>query len=176
MSEAVGESLRIFGALVVAIVTTLWAFVRYILPPLLTKTLEHAHNREITHLEASLRSHSEMLRASVDVGHSSVEQLRSRGIEAVETLWGEILRVESEFSVLVAVESILTEKEWTESFRKGPSGNDEVREFLKEYSSIGQVMCKIKGEHDEGQRGPELAGVVGKLAKPVGSRMPVCNR
>ena len=161
MGEAVSDLLHTVGVPVVVMLTAVWGVVKYIVPTVVAKAIEHTQNREMKHLEASLQSHSEMLKTSVEVGHSSVEPLRGRGIEAVEKLWDDILRVENEFATLVAVESILTDDELAESFREGVSGYDRVREFLKEYSSVAQVIGKTSGRCDDGQDGTKLAALLG---------------
>ncbi|MDE0412081.1 MAG: hypothetical protein OXI37_07710 [Gammaproteobacteria bacterium] len=135
------------GTTAVVVIAVIWAILKIVLPKMLdvVKTnIKHAQNQEIARLEASFRLHTEMLKTSVELGHRSGENLRNRRIKATSKMWKEVIRIKREFAGLVALETILTEKEMTESIQAGESGNEKIWEVLKQYSSTTQIFDKTE--------------------------------
>ena len=137
MTEIAVTIITIIGSVFVSLLGALVVIAKLVLPKLFdvyTKTLG-----------ADLHSQLEKMKSAVEIAHKSQEELRCKRIAAVENIWEEILRLEREFSPLVATELILTEKEFSELFWNNGIENEILEEIFKRYSSFEQITQKIGG-------------------------------
>ena len=146
MPEILIEIISIFaGAFAIAIVFAFSVF-KLILPKLIDtyiKRIEYEHNRALTILEAGLNSQFEKLKTAVEIAHRSQEEIKIKRIDSIQKLWIEIVRLQREFSPLIAVETILSEQELTQLFQKKGDKSESMQVVVDEFGSFKKVAQKL---------------------------------